>query len=152
MSYVIREGSKGLAVKKLQMYLNVISGSSLKEDGNFGPEMKEAVMAFQKDNGLNPDGVIGSLTWDRIIFRYKNGTDPDQPQPPLKYGDAGLDVAKMQLYLNMIMPGSAPISDDGVYGAQTEARVMLFQNTYGLPGTGMIDEKTWDKIIDLLVL
>ena len=35
-------------------------------DGKIGSATKEAVKAFQRDNGLEPDGVVGRRTWDKL--------------------------------------------------------------------------------------
>ena len=31
-------------------------------DGTFGPQTEAAVVAFQQDNGLSPDGIVGPET------------------------------------------------------------------------------------------
>lgn len=58
---LLKEGSKGNDVKKLQEKLG------LKSDGSFGPKTSEAVKSFQTKNGLTPDGIVGPLTWQRIM-------------------------------------------------------------------------------------
>ncbi len=35
-------------------------------DGKVGPDTREAVRKFQRDNGLTPDGIIGKTTWNRL--------------------------------------------------------------------------------------
>ncbi len=35
-------------------------------DGKIGSATKEAVKAFQRDNGLEADGVVGRRTWDKL--------------------------------------------------------------------------------------
>ncbi len=35
-------------------------------DGKIGPNTREAVKAFQRDNGLEADGVIGRKTWEKL--------------------------------------------------------------------------------------
>lgn len=35
-------------------------------DGKVGSKTKQAIRNFQKDNGLNPDGVCGRQTWSRL--------------------------------------------------------------------------------------
>lgn len=35
-------------------------------DGRIGTKTKEAVRAFQRDNGLEADGVVGRRTWDKL--------------------------------------------------------------------------------------
>ena len=35
-------------------------------DGKIGPGTRDAVKAFQRDNGLKPDGVVGRQTWGKL--------------------------------------------------------------------------------------
>lgn len=35
-------------------------------DGKIGPNTRKAIRAFQKDNGLTVDGVVGRGTWKRL--------------------------------------------------------------------------------------
>lgn len=51
-----------LHVKALQQALNA-DGAALVADGKFGPMTESAVREFQTANGLDVDGVVGSLTW-----------------------------------------------------------------------------------------
>lgn len=59
---VLKLGSKGDEVEDLQSYLKI------KVDGDFGPKTEEAVKKFQKENGLTPDGIVGSKTWNTMGF------------------------------------------------------------------------------------
>lgn len=54
---VLRKGSKGEAVARLQTLLGITS------DGDFGPQTDAAVRAFQTKKGLLVDGVVGPKTW-----------------------------------------------------------------------------------------
>ena len=54
---VIKKGSKGEAVKKLQKALGVTA------DGVFGANTEDAVKKFQSKAGLTPDGIVGAKTW-----------------------------------------------------------------------------------------
>jgi cell wall-associated NlpC family hydrolase len=36
-------------------------------DGEFGPRTRAAVIAFQRDHGLTPDGVVGKGTWGKLV-------------------------------------------------------------------------------------
>lgn len=57
---LLKEGSKGEAVKELQTKLRVNA------DGIFGPKTKAAVIEFQRSKGLTPDGIVGPYTWEQL--------------------------------------------------------------------------------------
>ncbi len=60
---VLKTGSKGGPVKKLQEQLNKAGAKpKLNADGLFGPLTTEAVKAFQKKNKLKADGKVGPNT------------------------------------------------------------------------------------------
>ena len=40
-------------------------------DGVFGTATRSAVVIFQSQFGLTPDGVIGQQTWNRIVEVYR---------------------------------------------------------------------------------
>lgn len=61
----LRKGSRGLYVEELQEMLDK-RGYTLKVDGKFGDKTLEAVKAFQADNGLVVDGVVGAKTWGKL--------------------------------------------------------------------------------------
>lgn len=60
-------GSEGSAVKKLQILLAGLGYACGGTDGDFGSKTDEAVRAFQGDNGLTKDGVVGAQTWGKLI-------------------------------------------------------------------------------------
>ena len=57
---VLRNGSKGPEVKKIQEKLGV------DPTGNFGPKTAAAVKAWQKANGLKDDGIVGPNTLTKM--------------------------------------------------------------------------------------
>lgn len=57
----LRRGASGNAVKELQGLLG------LKQDGIFGCLTETAVRLFQKEHGLEPDGVVGQKTWKELL-------------------------------------------------------------------------------------
>lgn len=58
---VVRQGNKGESVKWIQHQLNKV-GYGLAEDGIYGLKTKNAIMDFQKKNGLLVDGITGKNT------------------------------------------------------------------------------------------
>jgi peptidoglycan hydrolase-like protein with peptidoglycan-binding domain len=62
---MLRYGSQSGAVKMLQHYL-VQAGADIEVDGFFGPITHQAVVAYQKSNGLDVDGIAGPQTWTSL--------------------------------------------------------------------------------------
>lgn len=65
---ILRKGSKGKSVSDLQSLLNrkLSPSPNLKADGDFGQKTHKAVVQFQYNNWLVPDGIVGSCTWNCI--------------------------------------------------------------------------------------
>ena len=63
---LVKRGSSGEAVRKLQQLLNA-AGASLEEDSSFGPATDAAVRAYQKAHGLEVDGEVGPKTWGKLL-------------------------------------------------------------------------------------
>ena len=61
----LRKGSTGLYIQELQEMLKK-RGYTLKADGIFGSKTEEVVKAFQADNGLVVDGIVGKKTWGKL--------------------------------------------------------------------------------------
>lgn len=88
---LLRYGSRGPAVRELQARLNSwlvncaqLGFPPLVIDGIFGPLTRRMVRTFQHAEGLRADGIVGPLTWGRLL-----GSRPSpvplspQPTPPL---------------------------------------------------------------------
>lgn len=59
----VRRGDCGPAVEQIQASLVNRWGATIAVDGSFGRNTEAAVIAFQTDVGLEPDGIVGELTW-----------------------------------------------------------------------------------------
>lgn len=62
----IGPGSTGDVVRKLQTWLSY-AGYECEVDGDFGNETKTAAIKFQTKVGLTADGIVGPLTWSKLI-------------------------------------------------------------------------------------
>lgn len=64
---IIKNGSKGNTVKSWQTLLNFWGYPCGTADGIFGGKTAEATKKFQRDYGLEPDGIVGSATWGMML-------------------------------------------------------------------------------------
>jgi putative chitinase len=83
---VIRHGQRGSDVQSLQQTLNQLGvrdahGNRLAEDGRFGDHTREAVLAFQKQQGLVPDGIAGRNTHAALATGRLQGQEPAAAAP-----------------------------------------------------------------------
>lgn len=69
----LRSGDTGAEVKTLQQALTALQLDPGKADGSFGPSTEKAVIAFQKQNNLAQDGVVGKATADKINAQLTSG-------------------------------------------------------------------------------
>lgn len=166
----LSEGSTGADVTALQTRLNRIAINYpaipfiRQIDGVYGAGTENAVRAFQQSFGLPATGVTDENTWYRIIYIYtavtrlaeltSEGERPvsdDYPGRNLTIGSRGIDVLRMQYYLRVISeadPNIPATMIDGVFDVDTRDAVYAFQRDYGLVPTGVIDEATWNKIVN----
>ncbi len=88
-STVLRQGSRGPDVITLQYLLDVISEyypgiPDIAQDGIFGSQTRQAVIAFQQEQQLSPDGIVGPLTWNALYEVY-HGIKENIPSPGIEY-------------------------------------------------------------------
>ncbi|MDI6602477.1 MAG: peptidoglycan-binding domain-containing protein [Thermoanaerobacteraceae bacterium] len=69
-SRILRLGSIGPDVKELQLILQSLGYDPGPIDGIYGYRTMNAVMRFQKDNGLVADGIVGPKTVNTIFQLY----------------------------------------------------------------------------------
>lgn len=91
---IYRYGSpRSAAVRTIQARLNALryGEGNLTVDGLFGTRTRSAVYDFQLENGLKPDGIVGPVTWGKLV------SDPNvRPYPApvaAMLGVAGLRAA-----------------------------------------------------------
>ena len=165
----LETGDRGNNVQILQIQLNRIRQNypAIPEitnpNGTFGIETENAVRKFQEIFSLSQTGVVDKSTWYKIK-QYYNGvkslaelasegitleeaTVPFSTQ--LAQGNSGIDVRTLQYYLSIIAYFNSdlePVPLGGIYDAATVAAVERFQEFYGLPVTGIVDNDTWNVI------
>ncbi|MBQ7951065.1 MAG: peptidoglycan-binding protein [Clostridia bacterium] len=166
----ISEGNRGEKVTILQYFLSIFSSFDstipfVKIDGDFGPQTKNAVIAFQQKYDLTPDGIVGEKTWDKMYDVFKGTVDTVfldeelfgiKTKPfggtVLEFGSTGEAVLTLQQYLNIIALSYDTINavtPTGNFGPQTRQAVLSFQKEFNLPQTGRVDMETWNAVANI---
>lgn len=141
---VIRQGSRGAAVRDAQTKLNsaMPNATPLVVDGDFGPLTRTAVVTFQQQHDLADDGVIGPNTWAVL----DNPPAPVHPLPsPAQIAALGLshdDIAQAQQKLNVANNETPQLSINAVYDDLMSTAVEAFQTSHGLPVDGLLGRAT----------
>jgi len=157
----LRVGSQGAAVRTIQEAINKLADAQpgmwkIGEDGIFGSGTQNAVMAFQRIFGLTVDGIVGPVTWRRLMEEARMTTTPSVQIPPfpgsnIGVGSKGTNVRLIQEALNKIAPKYPgrlwTLSADGVFGNMTRDAIFAFQSIFGMPITGVVNQATWDRLM-----
>lgn len=142
MDSILRQGGKGSAVSELQQLLQSKGFYTGKIDGDFGAGTTNAVLKFQKANGLVTDGIVGSSSWAKL--RAVVPTASSQGLPTLLPGSKGSAVAQAQQLLKD--KGYYQGRIDGDFGTGTRDAIAAFQRANGLTIDGKVGEQTWKKL------
>ncbi len=177
-SGILVEGETVPRILLLQYFINLLSSfyasiPSVVIDGYFGPETRTAILEFQQTMGLPMTGLVDRTTWD-ILFRSVLGIVTTIPPSILSVPPSLLDIMyypgiDYERGMGTEQPGvfviqellayiSSQISDityvpynliDGVFGPITESAVITFQEYFGLEPNGIVDETTWNKLVEV---
>ena len=63
---VLKTGSTGLPVRRLQSRMNAVGYNIGGVDGRFGAKTEAAVRKLQQDANLGVDGIVGAQTWQVV--------------------------------------------------------------------------------------
>ncbi len=165
-------GDTGRSVELMKIYYNRIARyygnlPIVTENDVYDEEFREAIEQFQSRYGLEEDGIIGALTWTRIVELYnfiENSEDAQSvaamaasddiaekyPGITLRRGASGRHVKYIQNALNVINKKCGIkkyLNVNGEYGAETESAVIGYQRRNGIYPNGIVDEKLWNKLI-----
>ncbi|MBM7770891.1 hypothetical protein JOD54_001095 [Actinokineospora baliensis] len=141
----LKRGSTGADVQLVQRFLGLRP-----VDGIYGPATETAVKRYQLAQRLTADGVVGPATWTRILSGLggqpgvpgAGGTAPapdsSPGRPTLRKGSTGEAVKLAQRWFGL--------NQDGVFGPDTEAKVVAYQRMKGLVPDGVIGARTWSAM------
>ena len=157
-SATLQMGSTGERVVRLQSRLKTLGYYNGNVDGDFGAATRDAVRAFQRQNGLTVDGKVGQTTWDKINGNSKTAAPsavatpvpenvyvlvtpaPDGSYVTLQRGHYGSLVRELQQELKDQGYFSGTV--DGYFGESTEVAVKKLQRAKGLQEDGKAGHAT----------
>ncbi|MBD2462416.1 peptidoglycan-binding protein [Oscillatoria sp. FACHB-1407] len=152
---VLRLEDQGDQVTALQIRLQELGYYNGPVTGVFRELTEAAVIQFQQDNGLTPDGIVGPATQAALSRRVAPTpqattlTTPPRIQTVplatandglLQLGDSGPEVVTLQNRLRELGFYSGVTS--GQFDAQTEEAVRAFQRSRGLTADGVVGPQT----------
>lgn len=140
---MLRQGSSGAHVTDLQNRLKELGYFTATSTGFFGTVTRAAVIAFQRDQGLAADGIVGPLTWAALdaATGTSPGETPPAQRPMLRFGSRGDFVTLLQDSLSRLGYNVGPV--DGIFGNLTQAAVVAFQRNRDLAADGIVGPITW---------
>ncbi len=126
----VQTGEKNNRVRVIQHLLNQ-RGAGLVVDASFGPSTLAAVKSFQSSNGLTVDGVVGPITWSKLVVSLSKGA-------------TGNAVKGLQVALNV---HGADLTVDGSYGSLTGNAVNSLRLRYDLPSGTSTNSAVWNSLV-----
>lgn len=149
----VRSGATGNDVRELQRALKEKGFDPQGTDGRFGPNTRKAVVAFQRANGLEPDGVVGKNTLAALFGTRPTPTTPVDVFQPAEgqrfkargtgyYPDAspmeggfvdrkGAKLNTLQDFLNGKVPYVSVAMDSKAFPYGTKLRIPELEAKYG---------------------
>jgi peptidoglycan hydrolase-like protein with peptidoglycan-binding domain len=144
-------GDESDGVRDLQARLKQLQWYAPKISGVFDDVTLAAVIGFQEKRGFKAKGEVDRVTWDKLMSMTREPTDDEMhnrlvPGPTIiGSGNSGDRVRELQARLKQIGWFNADVT--GNYGSTTTASVAGFQTKRGIPSTGAVDQRTWDRLV-----
>lgn len=144
----IQLGDRNPQVTFIQNRLQQLGYLDRSADGIFDQATQDAVIRFQRDKRLNPDGVVGTQTESALFEEFERRTDiSSQPfnisnrsNRVLKQGDRGAEVTAVQRRLRDLGYFNAQLT--GYFGRATKEAVSRFQQAYLIQPDGIVGSET----------
>lgn len=134
-----KKGDNNQQITNIQRCLQRLGYLKTQPNGNFGPATETAVIRFQQDNDLPPNGIVNAQTQQFLNRKCENKA----PSQPLKRGSRGAAVKKLQEDLRRLGYNS-PVTE--FFGPETEQAVKKFQQSRKIAANGVADQRTLNLI------
>jgi N-acetylmuramoyl-L-alanine amidase len=156
---ILRVGSQGEDVTEIQGILKLLGYYSGIVNGVYDSPTSQAVSRFQQAAGLNPDGIVGTDTWNQLLppaaqpisdprpvpYPCNPLATPPGDLPVLQFGMRGTAVVALQRRLQT--QGFFSGNIDGIFGSETEEAVRSAQLNYNLNANGVVDSSFWEVLL-----
>ena len=123
----------------IKQKLNAIGFDRISETDYYGSWTKTRVTQFQEYYGLQQTGTTNKQTLDKLDEVYNS---------PFQLNKRHESTIELKEKLNTLGYGHITVTD--LYGSWTVNRVKKFQRENGLHVNGIADERTWEKINELM--
>lgn len=157
---LLQIGSRGAEVREWQALLNrifrqgAVTGTTVTEDGAYGPATAAATRTVQAHLRLAQDGVVGPRTRSAVsglgFATGVGGTTPSSGasdrERRLRPGLHGADVAEWQRIVNIAIRldrfDHARLAQDGVFGPATRRATVALQTQLEITADGIVGPVT----------
>ena len=139
---VIAAGTISDRVKDVQVRLRLVKPAywTYAINGRYGILLGQSVSAFQRDQKLPLSGVLDQRTWSRLVSLTATRT-------LLKRDNTGYAVKDLQVRLRAAKATYWPYAVNGYFGWTVGQRVLAFQRDQNLPQSGVLDQRTWSRLL-----
>lgn len=153
------------ATRDIQTYLRHLSFHSdtigdLPIDGIWDSATRDALIAFQIEQGIEATGTVDRATYDILKREYERSVALNSPparldlfpRSPSGYalseGETGILVEVVQYVLGELerLYSLPEVKRSGIYDSATADAVRYFQARNGIEPTGNVDRETWDAL------
>lgn len=143
----LKLGDSGESVKVLQEKLKILGFYNAMITGSFGLSTETGVKAFQKQYGLEENGIVDNELW-QMLFNFTEVSYYElNNYPTLNIGSSGEYVKILQERLKALLYYTGLI--DSIFGKETENAVKRLQFNNELTTSGIVNNNTWN-LIDFL--
>jgi peptidoglycan hydrolase-like protein with peptidoglycan-binding domain len=127
-------GARGPLVRVAQCLVLRGQVHPLKASGRLDGRTRNAVLRFQREQGLKVTGTVDRATWTSLLARGRT--------PVLEKGATGDDVRRLQRALNAAL-ARPRLPVDGAYGRGTARAVRHYRSRLGLRPDSVATARVW---------
>jgi peptidoglycan hydrolase-like protein with peptidoglycan-binding domain len=130
----------GVGVRDLQVRLKLLGYWPYSITGTMEPALASRALTVQRAKDIPQSAAFDTRTWDRIKALTATPTQ-------ISSTASGATVKELQLRLRA--RSLWPYSITGVYDATVAQRVLTFQRGQNIPHSGIVDRRTWGRLVAL---